>query len=111
MSASSRKQRDQFPDNIIQDPSVQNDHQWGYELPQEEDAFIPMDQWSNVPEIDKKQKNIVDNRIENKIETTADESKIVKKCPNCGKEIKTNAAECGYCGRSVYQQTGKKVFL
>lgn len=110
MSASFKKRRDQSQDNITQNFPVKDDHPWEYELPQEDDAFIPMEEWSKLPDVKKEKKTVADNRIKTPA-TTTDELKQVSHCPHCSKEIEANAAQCWYCGRTVYRQTGKKVFL
>jgi len=111
MSTSSEKLRDQLQDNVTGNSGIKENDEWGYELPQEDDAFIPVEEWSKSPEINQEKEVSVAKQIKNTIATISAEVKNTKNCPYCSNEIGLDAVKCDHCGRRLNPKTAKRIFL
>jgi DNA-directed RNA polymerase subunit RPC12/RpoP len=111
MSTSSKKPGDQLQDNLTGNSDIKENDEWEYELPLEEDAFIPLEEWSKSPEINQEKEVSAAKQIKNTIETIAAEAKNMKNCPYCSNEIELDAVKCDHCGRRLNQKAAKRIFL
>jgi hypothetical protein len=112
MPISSKKLRNQLPKDATENNfSIGEGSEYLYELPQEEDAFIPVEEWSKCKEINKKEEAPATKHKKMTIENVEDKHQNMKNCRFCSKEINSNAVKCQYCGRILTERTNKRIFI
>ena len=112
MPTSSKKIRHQLQSDAAHSHfSIENDPQHEYELPREEDAFIPVDEWSQCQEIAEKENVSSAGKTKQYLETIDNKTPDKKNCRFCSKEINSNAEKCEHCGRILTERTTKRIFV
>jgi hypothetical protein len=112
MPISSKKLKNQLPKDATENnSSVKKDSEYLYELPQDEDAFIPIEEWSKCQEIIKKEETSITKHKKITIEKVEDTHQNMKNCRFCSKEINSNAVKCEHCGRILTERTNKRIFV
>jgi ribosomal protein L37AE/L43A len=112
MPTSSQKTRHQLQSDAAHSHfSIENGPQHEYELPREEEAFIPVEEWSQCQEIAEKGKVSNTEKTKNNLETIEDKTPDKKNCRFCSKEINSNSEKCEHCGRILTERTTKRIFV
>ena len=109
MSISSKKLINKLPEVAAgNNSSVLEGSSYLYELPQEDDAFIPMEEWSKCH---KKEEISITKHEKINIDMINNRHQNMKNCRFCSKEINSNAVKCEYCGRILTERTNKRIFI
>jgi hypothetical protein len=112
MPVSSKKLGNQLSKDATENnSSILEGSEYLYELPQEEDAFIPIEEWSKCQEIIKKEEDSMTKHKKMNIEKMENKHQNMKNCRFCSKEINSNAVKCEYCGRILTERTNKRIFV